>query len=272
MASRYIYRNAPLNEVIVELQWELVEDQAGNRVDPVFRQFRELFAVGAQKLGFGLHESLLPDEIPLELLSHKVTNRFRKTADEWPLYQIGPGVFTANIVQPYSGWEAFRPIVEDGLKLLLDNYPIKIDLLNLDRMMLRYINVFTAEHGVRSVPEFVRDELGLECTLNEKIFQTAEGGMSNVLHSGRFEFPIYGSKKSVGQIYWGKGESTNKENDNVGLELRVISHDLDLSNGASNILERLDFSRSMINQWFEGLISDRVRANLKREELVNHGS
>ena len=160
--TRMIYTNAPLVEVIAEVRWKTIPLVAipDGGIDPHFDVLLNEFRTKARENSYIFEEPLTPPEIPRELLPGKVMYRFRTTQNRWPLYQIGPGVFTVNIVPPYQGWSYFAPIIEQGISWLLSSYPSSSTVMTLDLLMLRYVNAFTAAHGRRNSRSFLLDGLG----------------------------------------------------------------------------------------------------------------
>jgi uncharacterized protein (TIGR04255 family) len=53
------------------------------------------------------HEELPAASVPDELAGHIVQHRFRKSENNWPLIQIGPGLVTLNDTNNYT-WKGFQ--------------------------------------------------------------------------------------------------------------------------------------------------------------------
>ena len=107
--------------------------------------------------------------MPREFLSGQAVFRYRKAANSWPLFQLGPGIFTANIVPPYKGWTSFLPELKLGIGLFLMSYPSSSSLLKLSSVTLRYLNAFTSAHGRTDAYAFVSSGLGLDVTLPKQL-------------------------------------------------------------------------------------------------------
>jgi uncharacterized protein (TIGR04255 family) len=236
----------------------------------VFSDFRISFGEGAKKLGYKSIEQVIPPQVPLELVAHQATNRFRTEQNKWPLLQIGPGVFTANIVPPYRGWKDFRPTVADGVNLLYQTYPIKEKYFFISHILLRYVNVFTDEHGVTSISQFLRDELGLTAALPNALLRHVNGNLDDVKQSGQISMKLKSPPNASGVVEWSEGAINNKQ----GVVMQfMVRTDLNRSlNGSGEVLPLLDESRDVINDWFESLISDGIREKLDRQEFVHHGN
>src|SRR5579863_2360328 len=126
-----IFRQPPLVEIVAEVRWDITglpgvpAQFAGGPIPVPDSSALEIhfmnFASKAAAKGFGLVERVVPTGFPL--LAHQVTLRYRNVAEVEgvPLFQLGPGVFTANLSPPYKSWEAFRPFIDLGLGLLLES-------------------------------------------------------------------------------------------------------------------------------------------------------
>ena len=188
-----IFSNPPLVELIAELRWAPgsvssgIPAQPGGGGDqtlqtvtiqfPITSPYLEesflRFSNQAAEKGFHISERVIPAGFPL--LPFIVVYRFRKppAAGGNFLYQIGPGVFSANALPPYRDWDSFRPIVREGIQALLASRP-PTENIPFSTVILRYIDLFSEEftEGKRSF-QFVNDVLGLKLELpgilNEQI-------------------------------------------------------------------------------------------------------
>lgn len=131
--------NAPLKEVLFELQWDVdFLPGQGIRNDTGFEQAVLRFTQ-ACKQDFKDVVLLKPENIPSAAFIHRVTHRFFKTQGEHPLYQMGPGVFTVNDNNKNYRWADFEPMIKNGLECLKASYekeliPSKIQLRYIDRI------------------------------------------------------------------------------------------------------------------------------------------
>ena len=77
------------------------------------------------KHGFSFVEELVPPDFPKELAPRQPHFRYRRADETWPLFQLGPGLFTANFVPPYKGWfQEVKPCLMQGVETLLKTYPL----------------------------------------------------------------------------------------------------------------------------------------------------
>jgi uncharacterized protein (TIGR04255 family) len=159
----FVYENAPLIEVIAEIRWNLVAlaSMPGAAVDPMFGRASGRFTDAVGKLGYTHVERLIPPEVPQEVVAYQPVLRHRREANRWPLFQIGPGVFTVNVTMPYKGWNAFQEVIQLGLQALDQTYGLSKGLIELASLQLRYVNGFTAKHGMVNYADFCTTDLRL---------------------------------------------------------------------------------------------------------------
>lgn len=160
--SNFVYTKAPLVEVIAELFWKTIplEIVPGGSIDPAYHRLVEPFTGEAAKLGLRKVEPIVPGSMPVELFAGRPTIRFRPDADQWPLLQIGPGIFVANIVPPYNGWPEFRKFLTLGTAALDTAWPLG-DRPTITKLRLRYIDAFTKVNGYVADASFLSNGLKL---------------------------------------------------------------------------------------------------------------
>ncbi len=171
-----IFANPPLVELVAELRWgpgpigsPVQTAGAGIIQFPLASQYSEEtftnFSALVAGKGFGISERLVPVGFPYFPFS--VVYRFRKPPAEGEnfLYQIGPGVFSANALPPYRDWDSFRPIVQMGVQSLLDSRHTS-ENSEFTTVMLRYIDLFSDDFtdGKQSF-RFLNDVLGIKLEL-----------------------------------------------------------------------------------------------------------
>lgn len=167
----FVYRNAPLVEVIVEVRWKLFPLAAlpGGAVDPFFTEALPVFQESLRKLGYGHAERLVPNDFPLEMMPGQPIWRIRREPNLWPLYQLGPGLLTMNAAPPYRGWVHFRDMVGQGIAVAQGAYETVGGRLNVERLALRYLNSFTEKLGYGNHAEFLSEHLGLSVGVREGV-------------------------------------------------------------------------------------------------------
>jgi uncharacterized protein (TIGR04255 family) len=166
------YRYPPLVELIAELRWGSPLSAAQPLGTIVFaapgshEEFFMRFGQKAALLGYERAERILPAGFPA--MPFQVIYRFRKKSPEegTSIYQIGSGVFSANITPPYHSWEDFKPIVEAGVRTLLDTRNPTEKAMPFTSATLRYLNAFGNRFTEQqSIAGFVRNVLGFRVDL-----------------------------------------------------------------------------------------------------------
>jgi len=134
---------APLAEVVFELRWALQDSADSPPVlhsDPGLMPLLTNFTSHIKKAGFASFKDMSP---ALQTGAHGVARRFYKRAgSEFPIMQIGPGIFATNESAAYE-WKTFKAQVVRGLNALLQSYP-KLDFFSIRpiHIELRYIDAF----------------------------------------------------------------------------------------------------------------------------------
>ena|SRR5271165_875131 len=174
------FENPPLVELIAELRWGIpsilpasqqsvgfvlpIPTVPSSRLEEFFMRFGSRIAAD----GFGRFERVVPPGFPL--LPFQPVYRFRKVGEEagTTLYQLGSGLFSANITPPYQSWTSFEPIVTRGVELLLECRDENEKHAPFHTASVRYINAFSAAltEG-RSIGAFMSEILGIEIRLPE---------------------------------------------------------------------------------------------------------
>lgn len=184
------FHNPPLVELVAELRWNDPSLPTGLPIgfpagfpfpgsQIAFDQQLPEMTSAMTSLGFGQSERLIPPGFPAPLQSPIVRFRYSGPAvadhEQLPssLFQIGSGIFTANAVKPYKSWDDFKPVVENGVRILLQTQKADVGGYTLT---LRYINAFREDltQGLSHF-EFVRNVLGFKIDLPPVLLKHAEG-------------------------------------------------------------------------------------------------
>lgn len=154
--------NAPLKEVIFELHWGLDFIPEQNVfIDIGFDEALFAFQNNCDyKYVRALHKSGERNII------NAVSHRFYKEKNRYPIYQMGPGVFTVNDNNKNYSWTDFKTKIIDGIQCLRKSYDKEIFP---ERVELRYIDVVETDVlGHKDKFEFMNQALNL--TINEVPF------------------------------------------------------------------------------------------------------
>lgn len=264
-AHDYLFDNAPLVEVVAELRWKLqpvTGFQDGPSIDPHFGVFSSEFETAARAAGFASVEQLVPDVVPLAVLAHKVTKRFRIAPGGYPLFQIGPGVMSVNMVPPYKGWAEFSKVLKQGLALLWSTYPMPDKYLSLRQIELRYIDAFTRSHGVEQRNDFLVRDIGVAAPLPARILATGANVPDAVQQSSQAVISLKKPVDSIGILQVEHGTSGDADAVLATFVVRKSGSDLDAS--PENIAAWFDEAHAIAREWFDALLTDKVRARLGR--------
>ena len=116
--------------------------------------------------GFQRAERLVPNGFP-SIFGQPVF-RYKKGSEEVSseLYQVGPGLFTANAIPPYKSWVDFSPVVKDGVGALLLARNQAEKEVAFSKVSLRYIDAF-GPSLTKGMPleDFVSEVLGFNVAL-----------------------------------------------------------------------------------------------------------
>lgn len=113
--------NAPLQEVIFELLWEIDFDQLGNPIDPDFELAQGLFAKDVAS-DFPFRRRTMPEGAPVKIYP-KAIHQFWKKENVWPVVQLGPGIMALNETEHNYEWDAtFYPLIKKQMGILETSY------------------------------------------------------------------------------------------------------------------------------------------------------
>lgn len=152
---------APLQEVILEVKWQLQPDvQLGLLVDSEFAFALGRFQSTIEK-NFPLRISRHPEGMPMHLLSYQPAYQFRKSADEWPVIQLGPGFLTINDTEKTYTWdENFFPLIKQTIADLAQAYKNEI---KFRAFSLRYIDaVLTKDYPQSDFHSFFQANINFD--------------------------------------------------------------------------------------------------------------
>lgn len=129
---------APLIEAIFELHWQLQQDSSGLQLDPGLRVLIGSYYERVRTI-FPALVDLPQAQAPEEVTPYIVRHQFRRSASEWPVTQLGPGLMTVNETGAY-GWDTFQPLLETCVNALFASYPVAMAELIPKRLVLKYLN------------------------------------------------------------------------------------------------------------------------------------
>lgn len=111
--------NAPLVEVVAEIKWKVE-----NKTDLSKIQYLPGDLFNEVKAKYPNRESIIPPDIPLELILNKPAHRFKAdNKNGYPLIQVGAGVVTLNTIDEIYHWEAFFEELQELTGKLINAFP-----------------------------------------------------------------------------------------------------------------------------------------------------
>lgn len=182
------FKNPPLVELIAELRWGfpiptqvtgvgaiLISTLSANQYEEFFMRFGSKVAAA----GFSRFERIVPPGFPF--LPYQPVYRYRYVSEDQgvKLYQLGSGIFSANITPPYQSWEHFKPVVAQGVEMLLESLSDEQKNQPFVAASLRYIDAFKDDlTQERSIRDFMADVLDIKVSLPEAITRHAPASSS----------------------------------------------------------------------------------------------
>lgn len=252
-------QNSPLVELVAEMRWlppspPAAPQQFGagvtflasgpSKVDEFFMQF----GAKASNLGYTEVERLGMSGFPLVM--HQPVFRFKKPSEseDGSLFQVGPGLFTANAVPPYESWERFGPLVEEGVIAMLATRPREERDAQFLGASLRYIDAFTSHHtGGRDVMTFLKEVFQIEIAIPKAVTRHLREG-SGVLPMLQLQVPMSNGL----QMNMAIGEGTTQLGPAIMMDTSVSTGVLTPTKEA--VMTALNLAHDAIRESFEALI------------------
>lgn len=266
------FASAPLVELIADLRWRTAHAMNmpdGNQMQPVFvsagptealAPYFDKFTRGIA-VQFPASERLVPIGYPL--LANQPALRFRPapTEQQSSLYQIGPGIFTANAVPPYKSWAEFVPVIERGVQTLLDSRIESEKDEPFSYIGLRYIDAFEDSlTGGRPAGEFIGEVLGLKVHLPEVLAKYTSVG-SEPKPTLQLQIPMDGGM--VMNLSVGEGTVAGRL---VVIMDTTVATTTPVPAGLQPIMETLATAHEVIHDVFFGL-TEKISAAMQPVEV-----
>jgi uncharacterized protein (TIGR04255 family) len=255
-------QNAPLLELIAEVRWEpkfassSAHRPAGNAgpayISAPSNQIEEFF------MGFGARvhsveysntERVIPAGFPY--MAHQPVFRFRSSKESatTSLYQVGPGLFTANAVPPYDSWKEFRPVVAKGVDAMIAARSADERDTPFSAVNLRYIDAFGENlTSGRDIGRFLEEVFKIKISLPVALSEHLLAGQS-AKPFVQFQIPMErGMLMSVGV-----GEGVANGRPAIMLDTSVATT-LPIPPIAEAIMEAFEFAHKVIDKSFLMLI------------------
>ncbi|WP_216891727.1 TIGR04255 family protein [Pseudomonas putida] len=251
------FDNPPLVELVAELRWKDLSVPAmppgfpmgfpfGGNQQAFDAQLAEM--TGAMTaVGYGQSERLIPQGFPVPPEAPVVRFRYSKSVerdrDHLPstLFQLGGGIFTINAVKPYKSWDDFKPVVEHGVRILLQTQKVEVEGYSL---ILRYVDAFRKDlTGDLSHLQFLKEVFGFGVDIPPVLLKHADQRTVN-LTSAQVVVPLsFGSL----QLVMAEGEI---EGSPAYILENVVSVDGLVGANIDVILENFSKARDVIHDVF----------------------
>jgi len=164
-------KNKPLIEAILEVKWALTSPIAGVQTDPHYKILLGRLYDKVRE-DYPEHEQLPTASMPDEIAGGMVQHRFRHAVNDWPLLQVGPGIFTLNDTHKYT-WPDFRCRAIKAITKLFEAYP-KPDTLKVINLLLRYIDAVEFDYMKEDIFLFLKDKMKVIALLPNNLFTDNE--------------------------------------------------------------------------------------------------
>ncbi len=144
-------RNAPLQEVVLEVRWKPdIDEQTGRATDSEFELAQGRLAERLEEK-FSFHRRVVPAPV-VPLLTGQVVHQFWRAEGCFPIVQFGPCIATINEDgEGYEWKDEFKPLIRETLERLISSYRKG---LRLSEVKLFYIDAIDIPEG-SSVPEML---------------------------------------------------------------------------------------------------------------------
>lgn len=252
-------KNKPLVEAILEVRWKLQGTSPGTKTDPHYKiLLGRLF--DRMIKDYPQHEQLPAARIPDEFSGHIVQHRFRVAENEWPLVQIGPGIFAVNSTDEYT-WSDFRSRALSAIERLYESHP-KVEDLKISNLILRYIDAVDFDHRVDNTFEFLRDKLKLNISLPNNLFDST--GVANTPRSLTWQSSFACEKpKGIVNIRFATGQKNNVPA--LVWETTVESAGEDLPEMPKRFENWIEAGHNITDDWFFKMIAGELERRFSGE-------
>lgn len=161
-----VLKNKPLVEAMLEVKWGAIPHSVtGPQFDPNYKLFLgRLYDRTCDE--YPVYEPLPAASIPDEIAVQVVQYRFRRGENDWPLIQVGPGIFTVNETQKYV-WTDFKQRCLGAVDSLFRAYPGE---MNINSIMLRYIDALAFDYASVDAYAFLEEKMNLRIGLPGNLF------------------------------------------------------------------------------------------------------
>lgn len=240
--------NAPLIEVIFELHWSSVDPNIiNNDLNKFEMSLGAMYATLQKEFPHIVH--LRPDsQIPLALFIDKPTHRFtagdglQNNPENYPLYQLGPGLLTVNTIDAKYDWKLFSELilrVNDTLARIFEFSPDK-DLT----IVLKYLDFYKLDFS-KDIRSTYKDLFKFNLDLGPAVPNGTSPSLLNIESA-------YKSTNGIVNFSLKRGTITVKEKTTEGIVFESgIQTKIKADNYIGNLTKWLDESHEIISTFFK---------------------
>jgi len=238
--------NPPLVEAIFEIKWELQQNSIN--FPPTEPHYQILIGSLYEKIKeeYPFHEQLPSVMMPSDMAAYVIQHRFRKSENQWPLIQLGPGILTLNETERYS-WADFFSRTKDVLEKFYESYP-ETEKIKIKNLKLRYLDVIDFDYK-DNILVFLEQKMGIQLNMPETLFENTNVHNLPIAFDIRLTYPNCDLGNAT--IRLTRGEKNKKEaiiwETNIETDAAHIPEDRD------QIIKWIDKSHVLCQQWFQKL-------------------
>jgi uncharacterized protein (TIGR04255 family) len=231
-------KNAPLLEVIFELRWKIT-----NQADLSKCQYLNGDLYSLLKNDYQFRESLAPPEVPNDLLINSPVHRFRRSANSYPLFQVGPGILTLNTIDEFYFWDEYFIQCEQLLDTFITVYPFEKG--EKFKPSLVYYDFFKVDTNTDNVLDFINKNLAVK--MEQGFYSTDK--IPTVLNWG------ITYKTDLGQLAINLNTGKNsKQEEGIILQTKLIGEDFEPN--TSQIISWIGKSHDFCSQLFKDMTTE----------------
>ena len=252
----------PLVEVYIEIRWALKTDK-GRQFDPHYK-----FLLGHLfdriKSKYPKYESLPAASVPDEMVGHVVQHRFRSKPNDWPLVQLGPGIFAFNETSKYI-WSSFRESALAAVNDFFQAYPAPEDL-KIESVFLKYIDALPFDSASQDLLNYLQDKLKINIALPSDLFKETGVSRQPATFNWQISFPY---EVLHGRVFLGlaTGQQRKEGGSQPALiwETRVHSTGDDVPDMPDGFENWLETAHDLTHDWFFKLIKGDLEKEFRGE-------
>jgi len=232
---------APLIEAIVEIRWK-ARPEGDPNYNLVIGKLSESFKE------YPVYQPLSNADVPMPLAAqmHMVQHQFRASPNGWPLIQVGPSIFTLNETRD-NDWEGdFRERAVSAVETFFGVYP-KSDALNIESVLLRYIDAIEFDWEKESLLDFLDRKLKTKIVLPPSLFRDTRVRPSPVALDFTSSFRCTEPRGLV-HLRFASGQSRGKRS--LIMETMVQSTEADVPQMPEGFACWSDAAHGITSTWF----------------------